>query len=141
VPNVYNRGKARIGGALDLATGALRLLLLRTTYTFDPDQDFVSALVAHELTVGGYARQNLTGLTLVEDDALNRAELRANEVAFPSLTAGQTIGGAVLFENTGSDATSSLLAFYPANPLATAGLPVTVRFSAASPGAVLQLND
>jgi hypothetical protein len=141
VPNVYNRGKERIGGALNLATGALRLLLVRTTYTFDPDADFVSELVAHEVTVAGYARQNLTGVTLVQDDALNRAELRASQVNFPPLTAGQTIGGAVLFENTGVDSTSSLLAFYPTNPLATAGLAVTVRFSSADPGACLHLLD
>lgn len=142
--NVFNRGKFKLLDAyLSGAPGSpdLRVLLLNGGYAYDPDDDFVSAVAAAELVVGGYARQALAGVAGSEDDAADRAEVEANEVTFGPLDAGDTIVAAVVFENTGNDATSELLAFYPLGSVPTNGGQVTLRFGGTSPGDFLRILD
>lgn len=141
--NVYNRGKFKLADG-SLSSGSdLRVLLLQPSYSYDPDHNFVSDLVpgTNELTVAGYARQVLAGVAEVEDDANDRASLEANEVNFGALASGETIAAAVVFVNTGSDATSELVAFFGLGSVPTNGGSVTVRFGASSPGDFLRILD
>lgn len=139
MPNVYNRAKKRIlSGELVLGAATLRALLVGPAYVFDPDQDFVSAVTANELSGGGYARQTLSGVAFLEDDAGDRGRAQAAKVTFPSIASGQTIAGAIVFASSGLDSTSDLVAFYsiPATP--TDGSIPELVFDGQDPGDFLR---
>jgi hypothetical protein len=138
VANVYNRAKKRLLSAeLNLATADLRALLL-SSYTFNPDHDFVAQVVATELSGGGYARATVTGETFLEDDAGDRGRMQLPQLAFGAIATGQTIAGLVLFEHTGSDATATLIAWYPTAPTPTDGSSPVFLFDGADPGDALR---
>jgi len=107
-------------------------------YVFNPDQDFVSEVTASELVGGGYTRQTLTGVAFLEDDAGDRGRAQAAKVTFASIAIGQTIAGAVVFVNTGVDATSTLLSYYPIFATPTDGSVPELLFDAANPGDFLR---
>jgi hypothetical protein len=139
---VYNRGKFLVATAgVNLSTADLRVLLVKSTYTFDPDHNFVADVVAGalEISAAGYARQALTSKTVVEDDANDFAYLDADDPNFGSIAAGQTVGGMVLFIHTGSDATAQLIAYYDLVDTLTNGLALSVAFAAVALGGVLKL--
>ena len=143
---VYNRGKFLLAGAgLDLDTADLRLMLVNATYTFDNNHNFIDNAGAgdpidHEISVGGYARQALTTKTITEDDTNDFAYLDADDAVFTALVAGQTIGGAILFDNAGgADTARAVIAFYDLVDTATNGGNVTVQWATPANGGVLKL--
>jgi hypothetical protein len=102
-------------GNLDLA--ALRLLLVQPSYLPSPshtvvDDETILCPRAHELTVEGYNRQTLTGCRVIKDEREMYLETPP-EVGFGDLEAGERVGGAVLYEEAGSDRLSPLLQFWP----------------------------
>jgi hypothetical protein len=116
---VYNRGLYRLAAALtDLDASDLRVLLVKSTYTFDKTHNFVADVIAgaQEISVSGYARQTLANKSVTEDDVNHRAYLDADDATFTGLAAGQTIGGAVVFQQVTNDADSPALLFYDINP-------------------------
>lgn len=139
---VYNRGKYLIANAgADLATADLRVLLVKSTYTFDNNHNFVSEVVAGalEISVAGYARQALAGKTLTEDDALDFAYLDGTDTAFAGLAAGQTVGGAVLYKFNAADASAEVIAFYDVVDTLTNGGDITIQWDTPANGGVLKL--
>lgn len=62
--------------------------------------DLLVTAGATECTAGGYARQNLSRTNAAEDDANDRVNLDAADVAFGALATGQTIIGAFLYDAT-----------------------------------------
>lgn len=136
---VYNKGKLGIlGGSFDLLTDTLVVLLVKSTYVFSADDHFISDLAASEISVSGYARQTLTSKTVTEDDVNDFAYLDADDVTFAGMAAGQTIGGAVLAYNSGSDATSMLIGFYDLTDLATGSGSVIVTWASVANGGVFK---
>lgn len=128
-----------LDGTLDLPTAAdLRVLLVTTAYAFDADHNFVSDVVASELSVGGYARQPLTTETITEDDASDFAYLDADDTAFGALAAGQTIGGAVVYKFNAADAAAEVIGFYDLVDTATNGGTVTIQWATPATGGVLK---
>ncbi len=116
---LYNRGKLILtDGTVDW-DGATDVdaLLVDNTYTFDADQNFVSSVSGDELSTDNYARASLASRTQTQDDTGDRIIFDAADLTFSSLgpaTAGPTIGGLVVFDNTaGSDAARELIAFIP----------------------------
>lgn len=141
---VYNRAKyLLLDGALDLPTTAdLRVLLVKSTYTFDPDHNFIDPGIttgSQEISVGGYARQPLTGESITEDDTNDFAYLDADDTVFASLAAGQTIGGAVLYKYHAADTSAELIAFYDLTDTPTNGGNVTVGWATPANGGVLKV--
>lgn len=139
---VYNRGKFLVATAgVNLSSADLRVLLVKSTYTFDPDHNFVADVVAGslEISVAGYARFTLTGKTVVEDDTNDFAYLDAVDALFSALAAGQTVGGAVLFIHTGSDATAQVIAFYDLVDTLTNGGDITVVWNTVANGGILKV--
>ena len=137
---VYNKGLYELAAALtDLDAADLRVLLVNGGYTFSKAHNFVADVVANEITAAGYARQALTGKTVTEDDTNNRAYLDADDPVFPAMAAGETIGGAVVFRHTGSDATAPLLFFIDVADVATAGTAFTLTFATGASGGVAYL--
>jgi hypothetical protein len=142
---VYNKGLEELAKALtDLDASDLRVLLVKSSYTFNKDHltvDDGSANdpASHEVTVSGYARQALANETVTRDDTNDFAYLDADDAVFTALAAGETIGGAVLFRHTGTDTTAPLIAFYDLVDTATNGGNVTVQWNTPANGGVLKL--
>jgi len=105
---VYNKGKYTILNWL--ASQAIKVILLKSSYTPNADHNFVSDLTpaTNELSGTGYSRKSLTGLTAVQDDAGDLAYLDADDVSYTAINAG-TIQYVAFFINTGADATSQLI--------------------------------
>lgn len=142
---VYNKGLEELAKATtDLDASDLRLMLVKSSYTFNKDHltvDDGSANdpASHELAVGGYARQALGSETVTRDDTNDFAYLDADDVPFGALAAGETIGGAVLFRHTGADNTAPLIAFYDLTDTPTNGSTITVQWATPANGGVLKL--
>lgn len=116
----YNRGKARMaqvyfGGAA--APSGFGVLLLSATVAAarNPDLNTVADLLAvagvAEVVGGAYARQNLAAITVTEDDANDRANVDAGDVAFGAV-AGVSAVAAVLFEQGANDGARHLISYH-----------------------------
>lgn len=141
---VYNEGKKQIlNGGIDLDTSTIKVLLVKSTYTANADHAAVDDGTAddpasHEITVSGYSRQTLAGRTVDKDTANDFAYLDANDSVFTALAAGETIGGAVLFKDTGLDTTSIPIAFFDVTDTPTNGSDITIQWAAVASGGVLK---
>jgi hypothetical protein len=123
-------------GAVDYS--ALKVMLVTDAYTFNADHDAISDIVANEVTVTGYARQTPSGAAVAADLTGDFAYLDLDDTVFPGLAAGESIHGAILFVDTGSDATSWPVAFHDLANTPTNGSTITVQWAAAASGAVLK---
>lgn len=132
--SLYNTGLEKILNAtVNLnASADVRVLALKSGYTFDPDHDVVNDLTpgSNELTVAGYARLTCTGEVITRDDTNNRVFFDLNDPAFAALTAGETIIALVFFIHTGSDATAQLIAYIDVVDTPTNGGTITLTVSA-----------
>lgn len=104
------------------------MLLIDSSYVHDPDSEFVSDIVADE--VAGATRQTLGTKTVTKDNTNDRSVLDAANSTFPAVTAGSTVGGAVVFKDTGNDATSTLLFFLDTTDTPTNGGDITISYAA-----------
>lgn len=136
----YDKGKADLLSWF--ITQTVKVMLLTTSYTPGAGDNFVSAISANELSVAGYARQTLASMAVTQDDANTRAYFTANNNVWSALTAGQTIGWAVVFIDTGSDATAKLYGAYQTTATPTNGGSFTIQWAsgASVPGGVIQLS-
>lgn len=106
----FNRGVYEVvAQSTDIVADTVRFMLLKNTYAFDRDHEFVSDVVTHELTAVGYARVDATGKTLTANSTNDASYFDCDNPVFGPLAAGQTIGFVVAFKDTGSGATSPLL--------------------------------
>lgn len=106
----FQRLKLALGTGFDWATADVQALLLDADGGFaeDPTLDSVDALTG-ELATTGYARQATSGRTVERDDGANLVRFQIDDVVFPDLgpaSDGPTVGGVVLFVNTGDDSDS-----------------------------------
>lgn len=142
---VYNKGLEELGKALtDLDAADLRVMLVKSSYTVNKDHLFIddgsaNDPLSHELAVAGYARAALANEAVTRDDTNDFAYLDADDVAFGALATGETIGGAVLFRQTGVDTTAPLIAFYDLTDTPTNGAAITLQFATPANGGVLKL--
>jgi len=141
--NVYNRTKRNaLEGDLELDSAVIKCLLLKTSaLAFDPDHNFVADVIAGagEVTVAGYARQTLGSKTFAQDDTNNRGEAKNNELTFGPLTAGETIGAAVVYREVTNDADSVVVAHYDLADTPTNGGSEKIQFDGlATAGAFLR---
>lgn len=118
---------------LDLLSGwasaTIKALLVTTSYAFNPATQYVSSVVAAEVTVAGYSRQTLTTCARTVDTTAHRIKYTADDPGFGTLTAGETIGGLIVYKFVTTDANSLLIGYLPLTPTATAGAAVDVAFS------------
>lgn len=103
-------------------------MLVNSAYAHNPDQNFVSDIVANE--VAGATRQTLGAKTITEDDANDRAVFDGGDVTFTAVPGGATVGGAVVFKDTGADATSQLISFGDTADTATNGSDIIITWAA-----------
>lgn len=111
MPFVYNRGMFDSGSGNIWGTMDARALLVGTGYVPNRDHDFVADVVASEISTSGYARQTLTGEVLTLDDTNDRVLNDADDAVWTSLgpsSGGPSVLAAIVYRNTGADATSPL---------------------------------
>ena len=121
-----------VAGGVLWTSGTIRVLLVDSSYAYDPDHATVADVIADELGVSGYARATLASKTATLDAGNNRVSLDAADVTFSALGVGATIGGAVVFRRAGGadDNTDLLLAFVDLNDLVTNGGDVVIAWNA-----------
>lgn len=120
---IYSNGLAAWN---EVAVGTCGWLLTTSAYVPDPDAHVYVTDVTDEVTDGSYARVALTGgaFTAGTGDAVYSAD----DPVFPTIAGGDTLGWAVLFVDTGVDATSTLLAAYSL-AYVTSGVNLTVTLA------------
>lgn len=98
---------------LDWSAGDIQIMLLVGTTTTPEDRSKinVSQIAADEFSGGPYARQTLATKTVTWDGGSFRTELSMANIDFGAIT-GDTVTAAVIFLNTGSDATSLLYSYH-----------------------------
>ena len=137
----YDKGKRAL---LDwLITQDARVGLFDNGYSPSASDNFLSTITAHEIGVTGYARQVLAGMAVTQDDANTRAYFTANNNVWAALAAGATLGWAVVYVNTGSDATSKLYGAFqiiPATPTNGGSFTIQWASGASVPGGVIQIS-
>ena len=94
------------------------------------DWNFLSDVIADagsaESVAAGYARADLAGVTLAEDDALNKATLVATAPTYTAVAAGETWTFVVYYIEGASDAARPLIGIdAPASPQLTNGGSIT----------------
>jgi hypothetical protein len=119
VAGVYNIWKQMLAqGAIPWATGSgLKGMLVKDTYTFDPDEANLTTLATHEVTAvtgytggfGGSGRHTLDNLVVNLDNVNNRAKLDADDEAwatFETTEANRPKSVVVVYETGGADSAS-----------------------------------
>lgn len=138
--SVTNKAKYELAtGDANLDAADLRVLLLTSSGAPTADTNFVSDIVANELSVSGYARATLASESVTEDDTNDFAYLDAADPVFSALVAGQTIGWACLFRHTGADATAPVYCNYDVTDTPTNGGDVTIQFATPANGGALKI--
>lgn len=120
---LYTKGKEKIlQGQINFATDAIKVALVANTYIQNLTTDeFLSSVSAHVLnTDQTLAAKSITG-----------GAFDASDVTWPAVTAGATTEGVVIYKDTGSAATSPLIAYIDTItgfPLSTNGGDITVQW-------------
>jgi len=131
----YSRGVLKVlDGTIDMDTSTLKVMLLKSSYVYDPDHSAVSSLT--EITgvsgyTGGYggAGRKTGTITLTEQTANNRVVVIIGDLTWTTLGTGDTIGGAALiFETGGADSSAIPLAFFDVTDTPTNGGDITLDF-------------
>lgn len=125
---LYNKARQRfLEGGIDWVNGNIDVLLVQSTYAFDAT-DQVLTDIAGEVSATDYARKDLTGRTLA---GTTTTEAKAANPTWAGLggATNQTIGGAIVFLNTGADASSVPICFIDTVDQATQNTDVTVSFA------------
>lgn len=136
---------AVLNGTIDIDTTALKVMLLKSTYTFDPDHQFVSSLT--EISgvsgyTGGFNGAGRKSATVTADykTASDRVDIAVADLTWTALGTGDTIGGAALIREITNDAASLAIAFFDFTDLPTNGSDVTLDFATLAAGGNLEFT-
>lgn len=89
-------------GGLDWGSDDMRVILLDSTYVYDPTDDFLDDVPGGaRLATSG----SLTGKTTTDGVA------DADDVTFPTVAAGDTVTSVIIYKHTGTESTSDLVLY------------------------------
>lgn len=112
--NMFIKGIAYLMGAGNWADGGttIKMALVTSAYTYSDAHNFFDD-ITNEITNGGYSAGGVAMTTRVvnEDDGASRGAAESDDVLFASLAAGDQPFAAVIYRDTGTPATSELVAF------------------------------
>lgn len=98
--NMYNSGIAALGtGDVVWGTTTMKCMLVKSSYTFDPDHDNISSVSAHEISQGGQG--TMSGCTAIIDDTDNEVQFDASDQVYTALAAGDTPAAIVVYKSSG----------------------------------------
>lgn len=130
-------------GLLDLTSGApaggqpwlsntYRLTLVTSSYVFSAGHLYASAFSGQELSslsftggFGGLMRRALSAAFISYNTTSHHLEFGANAVIWSGISAGSA-GAAILLRESGTDAVSPLIAYYPLTNITTVGADLTL---------------
>lgn len=112
-----NGGRLRLlNGTVVLLSSTIKAVLLNNSYVPDKDHEFISDVVASEISGTGYAsgfsgsgRKTLASKTLTKDNSIDRVIFDAADIAWTGLDAGTVAFIALCVEVT-NDAASPVIA-------------------------------
>lgn len=111
---LYNFGKGELlKGNIDLENDTIKVALVTSTYTPNVDTHDDFADVTNEVSATGYTAGGaaLTNASVTVDDTNDRAEFDANDTVW-TITGSLTAAAAIVYKDTGSAASSPLLAYF-----------------------------
>ncbi len=122
----YRRGLEKIiTGNINWDTDTIKLALVTSAYTPAQTHEFFTD-ITNQLT--GYTQPTLN-CTISRDDVNDRIELQSVDVTINSVGSGQTIGGLIIYKDTGTAGTSPLIGYTTGLNLTTNNGAVDVDFS------------
>lgn len=130
---LYNQGALKLlDRTVDYASDNIAVLLVDNNYSFDISHEFVSNISGEAVndTGSGYARVALEGKDISLNASANAVVFDSNDVSYTAISTTNTLAGAVLYKDTGSDATSDLVAFIDFADLTTNGSDVDLQINA-----------
>ena len=129
--NIYCTGLLGIAnGTILFTTNTIKAIIVDSGYTFDKSHQFVTSVSANEVTnsVGtGYERKTLQSKTVTL--ASNVVKFDCANVTYTAVTTSQVWDKLIMYSDTGSDATSPLIACLTIDAVTTNGSNVTVTIS------------
>lgn len=138
-----------INGTIDLDTSTIKVMLVTSSYTYDPDHQAVNTISANEISAtnytGGYGGggRKTASVTLQKSDANNRVEIAIADLTWTSLggVSNATPSGAVvIYETGGNDTSSTPIAFLDFSDTPTNGGNFTLDFVALASGGNMQIT-
>ena len=150
----YNLGLKEVmdGTTIDIDGDTLKIMLVKSGYTANQDDDVVDAggandAVDHELTVSGYtpgyggAGRKTATITIGANDTDNRVDIAIADLTWTALATGETIAAAILIKEGGAnDTTSRLIAYFDVTDTPTNGGDITLDFLALGSGGNLRVS-
>lgn len=128
--NFYNNGLLKLlNGSINYTSDNIALLVVDNTYTFDRTDEFVSDITG-EVSGTGYARLSLTSKTVTLNATTNTVVFDSANVSMSAVTTSNAFSGAIVYDDTGVDSTSSLIGFFDMPETTTNGSNVTLTVSA-----------
>lgn len=119
----FPKGKKKILDAdIDLLVDTIKVYLIKNTYTFDAADEFLADLGAVTLSTAQVLTSRSTTAGVFD----------AADSVFTAVTAGDTTNAVIIAKDTGSTATSPLIAYYDSItnfPFTTTGADVTIEWS------------
>lgn len=144
----YSSGFRAADGAFDLDTSTLKIMFLKSTYTYNPDHAAVSTLATDEADCTGYtggfagAGRKTATVTSQQNDTANGRDWAIADLTWTALggASNNTLGGAALIWENTNDAGSVPIAFFDFTDFTTNGGDVTLDFAALASAGNLQLR-
>lgn len=156
---VFNIGKLKTAFGHITTSADFQMMLVTTCYEglsdiLDHaliDDGTTTDPASYEVSVGGYSRQTVAGAAVFQDDTNDFAGIDATDVTFSSLSAGETVGGAIIYPYSSSGGTLGVhtttdtgqqpLAFYDVTNTATNGGDISIQFASTTAGGMLKLGS
>lgn len=145
----YTQGLLKLlDGTIDIDTSTLKIMLVKSAYTYDPDHDQVSDISSNEIVATNYtsgfsgAGRKTASITLQNTTASNRVDIAIGDLTWTSLggASNDTVAAAVLiFETGGADTASIPIAYLDHTDTPTNGGNFTLDFAALGSGGNLQI--
>jgi hypothetical protein len=140
---VHNRGKREaLKGAIAWESDTLKVLLVTSSYTPDPDHNFVSSANAAELSGTGYVsgfagsgRKALANKLVTQDDTNNLAIATADATEWAGINAGAA-AWAIIYKPGTSDADSVIIATIDIPDVTTNGTAISVSWPEFAAGGI-----
>ncbi len=150
----YNKALAGImDGSIDLDTNTLKIMLVGTGYTYDPDDDFIDEAGANDPVDEEISATNYTGgfggagrkaasITVVEQDASNRGIAVIGDLTWAQLGNGtnDTIAAGILVKEITNDAASVLIAYFDVTNTLTDGSDIKFNFLDSAAGGNMRIT-